>query len=56
MVKEDIVEKEVVAAIEDLKDHIVDKTLKIKQSNIQSKIAKNYLIYRLNCHLYKVRQ
>lgn len=56
MVKEDIVEKEVVAVIEALKDHTVDKTLKIKQFNIQGKIAKNYLIYRLSCHLYKVRQ
>lgn len=56
MVKEGIVEKEVVAAIEDLKVHIVDKILKTKQFNIQGKTVKNYLICQLNYILYRIHQ
>jgi hypothetical protein len=48
MVKEGTAEKEVVAVTGDLKDLIVDRILKIKQFNIQDKIAKNYLICQLN--------
>lgn len=56
MVKEDIVEKGVVAAIEDLKVLIADKILKTKQFNIQGKIVKNCLICQLNYILYKIHQ
>lgn len=51
MVKEDTVEKGVVAAIEDLKYHIPGKILKIKQSSTQGKIAKNYLTCHFSYHL-----
>lgn len=51
MVKEDTVEKGVVAVIEHLKYHIADKILKIKQSNTQGKIAKNYLTCHFSYHL-----
>lgn len=56
MVKEDTVEKEVVAAIEDHKFLIADKILKIKQSNIQGKIVKNCLICQIIYHRYKIHQ
>lgn len=54
MVKEDIVEKEVVAVTGDLKYLIADKILKIKQDNIRGKIVKNYLTCQLSYRLYKV--
>lgn len=56
MVKEGIVEKEVVAVIEDLKYHIAGKIPKIKQFNTQDKIAKNCLICHFSYHLYKIHQ
>lgn len=56
MVKEGIVEKEVVAVIEYLKYHIAGKIPKIKQYSTQGKIAKNYLICHFSYHLYKIHQ
>lgn len=56
MVKEDIVEKEVVAAIEDHKFLIADKILKIKQFNIQDKTVKNCLICQIISPHCKIHQ
>jgi len=58
MVKEDTVEKGVVAATEDLRDRIAGKILKIKRfNNTRGKTVKNYLMCRrFNCSVYEIHQ
>lgn len=58
MVKEDTVEKGVVAATEDLRDRIAGKILKTKRfNNTRGKPVKNYLTCRrFSCSVYEIRQ